>query len=116
MWGRGTIDIKFSVAALLEAASVLLAGGYTQPTRTLMFAFGHDEEVSGGGGRRARATLSGMGEWGEWSSGQMPCWGWQLQLSTAHVTQTGDSGQPLACCLNGSPASSRQAITQHNTL
>jgi acetylornithine deacetylase/succinyl-diaminopimelate desuccinylase-like protein len=25
VWGRGTIDVKFSVAALLEAASRLLA-------------------------------------------------------------------------------------------
>ncbi|KAG2445918.1 hypothetical protein HXX76_000521 [Chlamydomonas incerta] len=57
VWGRGTIDIKFSVAALLEAASALLEGGLAQPTRTLMFAFGHDEEVGGGLGANATAKL-----------------------------------------------------------
>ncbi|KAG2452483.1 hypothetical protein HYH02_002722 [Chlamydomonas schloesseri] len=58
VWGRGTIDIKFSVAALLEAATALIqGGGLVQPTRTLMFAFGHDEEVGGGLGANATARL-----------------------------------------------------------
>ncbi|GFR46955.1 hypothetical protein Agub_g8605, partial [Astrephomene gubernaculifera] len=49
-------DIKFSVAALLQAASELLGAGY-QPARTLMFAFGHDEEVGGRLGAGAAAEL-----------------------------------------------------------
>jgi acetylornithine deacetylase/succinyl-diaminopimelate desuccinylase-like protein len=34
------------VVLLLEAASALLAQGF-KPQRTLMFAFGHDEELMG---------------------------------------------------------------------
>lgn len=46
IWGRGTIDDKFTVVGLLEAASMLLEEGF-QPERTIYFAFGHDEEVGG---------------------------------------------------------------------
>ncbi|MDO8290590.1 MAG: M20 family peptidase [Parvibaculum sp.] len=46
IWGRGAIDCKASLIALLEAANTLMAKGYT-PKRTILFAFGHDEEVSG---------------------------------------------------------------------
>lgn len=46
VWGRGALDIKFSVMALLEAVTQLLHAGYT-PRRTLIFSFGHDEEVWG---------------------------------------------------------------------
>lgn len=44
MWGRGALDVKFSVTALLEAVTRLLAQGY-QPKRTILITFGHDEEV-----------------------------------------------------------------------
>tara|TARA_R110000868_G_scaffold171997_5_gene407781 strand:- start:188 stop:1699 length:1512 start_codon:yes stop_codon:yes gene_type:complete len=46
VWGRGAIDCKGSLIAMLEAAETLIAQGF-QPKRTIMFAFGHDEEVSG---------------------------------------------------------------------
>lgn len=46
IWGRGTIDDKFTVVGLLEATSMLLQEGF-QPERTIYFAFGHDEEVGG---------------------------------------------------------------------
>lgn len=46
VWGRGTIDDKFTVLGLLEAAEALLAQN-VQPQRTVYFAFGHDEEVGG---------------------------------------------------------------------
>ncbi len=48
IWGRGAMDDKGSLIAILEAADTLAASGWT-PTRTIMFAFGHDEEVSGAG-------------------------------------------------------------------
>jgi acetylornithine deacetylase/succinyl-diaminopimelate desuccinylase-like protein len=38
--------VKSGIVGLLEAASALLAEGY-QPARTLMFAFGQDEESGG---------------------------------------------------------------------
>ena len=46
IWGRGTMDDKVSVVAILEAVEALLTEGY-QPRRTLYLAFGHDEEVGG---------------------------------------------------------------------
>jgi carboxypeptidase PM20D1 len=56
VWGRGTIDDKGEVVALLDAAEKLAAGGF-QPQRTILFAFGEDEEVGGskGNGRIAKA-------------------------------------------------------------
>ncbi|MGH7788870.1 MAG: M20 family peptidase [Candidatus Binatia bacterium] len=56
IWGRGTLDDKGSALAILEAAELLLAAG-VQPPRTLYFAFGHDEEVSGHQGAKAIAAL-----------------------------------------------------------
>lgn len=46
VWGRGTMDDKYRVIAILEAVEQLLANGY-QPERTIYLAFGHDEEVGG---------------------------------------------------------------------
>ena len=49
IYGRGTLDDKEGVLGLLEAAEGLLAEGFA-PRRSLVFAFGHDEEVSGRNG------------------------------------------------------------------
>lgn len=46
VWGRGTIDDKFSVVAIMETIEHLLASGF-QPKRSIYLAFGHDEEVGG---------------------------------------------------------------------
>jgi len=46
IYGRGSLDDKLGVLGLLEAAESLLAEGFT-PQRTVVFAFGHDEEISG---------------------------------------------------------------------
>ncbi|MEM1151205.1 MAG: M20 family peptidase [Pseudomonadota bacterium] len=48
IYGRGTIDDKGSMVALMEAAEALAASGFA-PRRTVHFLFGHDEEVSGSG-------------------------------------------------------------------
>lgn len=56
VWGRGTMDDKVSVIAILEAVEALLAEGF-RPTRTLYLAFGHDEEVGGVRGAAAIAEL-----------------------------------------------------------
>lgn len=56
VWGRGALDDKGSVLAILEAAETLLALGH-QPRRTLILAFGHDEEVGGRDGAQAIAQL-----------------------------------------------------------
>lgn len=49
VWGRGAIDLKLSLMAMLEACEALLAEGF-RPRRTVYLAFGADEEVGGGRG------------------------------------------------------------------
>ena len=56
VWGRGALDDKASVLAILEAADALLTEGFV-PARTIRFAFGHDEEISGLIGARRLAAL-----------------------------------------------------------
>jgi len=46
IWGRGALDDKSSICAILEAVELLLRDGFT-PERTIYIAFGHDEEISG---------------------------------------------------------------------
>lgn len=56
VWGRGAIDDKGSMVAILEAAEFLAAQG-RRPTRTIIFAFGHDEEIGGDDGAIQMAAL-----------------------------------------------------------
>jgi carboxypeptidase PM20D1 len=46
IWGRGSVDDKIGVIALMESLETLLGEGL-RPQRSIYFAFGHDEEVSG---------------------------------------------------------------------
>lgn len=46
VWGRGAMDFKFGVIAILEAAEKLLAQGF-KPRQSLYLGFTHDEEVLG---------------------------------------------------------------------
>ncbi len=46
VWGRGSVDDKLTVMALMEAAELLLAEN-VRPERSIYFSFGHDEEVGG---------------------------------------------------------------------
>ena len=54
IFGRGCIDDKGAVISILESIEQLLKEGF-EPERTIYFAFGHDEEVSG---RRGAAKIS----------------------------------------------------------
>jgi carboxypeptidase PM20D1 len=56
VWGRGTLDDKVTVLGVLEAADMLLRDGW-RPRRTILFAFGHDEERGGERGAQAIARL-----------------------------------------------------------
>jgi len=58
VWGRGSVDDKIGVIALLESLEALLAEGL-QPQRSLYLAFGHDEEVGGGEGASQVAEYFG---------------------------------------------------------
>jgi carboxypeptidase PM20D1 len=51
IWGRGAIDDKSTVMALMEAMELTLKQGKA-PKRTLYFAFGHDEEIGGSQGAK----------------------------------------------------------------
>jgi carboxypeptidase PM20D1 len=46
IWGRGSLDDKIGVVALMEALELLLSEDI-RPQRSIYFAFGHDEEVGG---------------------------------------------------------------------
>ncbi|WP_067822843.1 M20/M25/M40 family metallo-hydrolase [Nocardia inohanensis] len=52
IWGRGAIDDKSRVIAILEAVEAALRDG-VRPRQTVYLAFGHDEEVNGTHGARA---------------------------------------------------------------
>ena len=60
LWGRGTLDDKQSMMAILEATERKLAAGWT-PKRTVYLAFGHDEEVGGTGAAAMAALLKSRG-------------------------------------------------------
>ncbi|MBI9044997.1 MAG: M20 family peptidase [Anaerolineaceae bacterium] len=51
IYGRGTLDIKNQMIASMEAVEYLLSNGF-QPKRSIMLAFGHDEEIGGPQGAR----------------------------------------------------------------
>jgi carboxypeptidase PM20D1 len=52
IWGRGSLDDKHSLMGVLEAVEYLLGKGIT-PLRTVLLAFGQDEEVGGTKGASA---------------------------------------------------------------
>ncbi|HEY5826469.1 MAG TPA: M20/M25/M40 family metallo-hydrolase, partial [Cyclobacteriaceae bacterium] len=54
IYGRGTMDDKVSVLAILEAVETSLRAGL-KPKRTIYLAFGHDEEI---GGDRGAASIA----------------------------------------------------------
>lgn len=56
IYGRGAIDDKGSLIALMESAEALLKEGFI-PETDIFFAFGHDEEASGMRGAKAIADL-----------------------------------------------------------
>lgn len=53
IWGRGALDMKNHLIAVLESVETLLSEGF-QPERTVYLCFGHDEEI-------VAATTSGAG-------------------------------------------------------
>lgn len=50
LWGRGTLDTKGNLNAILQAAESLIADGFV-PKRDIYFAFGGNEEVNGNGSK-----------------------------------------------------------------
>lgn len=60
VWGRGALDMKQGLIAWMEAAEALLKAGY-RPDRTILFAFGHDEETAGSGAAAIAGRLAAQG-------------------------------------------------------
>ncbi len=56
IWGRGALDMKFSLMGILEAVEILVREGF-QPKRTVFLALGHDEEIGGLNGANRIADL-----------------------------------------------------------
>lgn len=56
IWGRGSLDDKNQVHAILEAAEMKIKEGW-QPSRTIYFVFGQDEEVGGAEGAKKVADV-----------------------------------------------------------
>ena len=65
VWGRGTLDDKGQLIAILEAANRLAQAGF-QPERTIMFAMGQDEEVGGRGNAAIAKALQMRGSHFAW--------------------------------------------------
>lgn len=61
VWGRGSLDDKSPLVGLCETVEHLVTQGFV-PVRTLLFAFGHDEEV--GGSRGAALVAKRLSEQG----------------------------------------------------
>ena len=60
VYGRGAFDNKGSLIAIFEAMEALLEQGFS-PRRTILLAFGHDEEVMGSGAEATARTLQEKG-------------------------------------------------------
>ena len=66
IWGRGALDDKSGVIGMYEAATHLMQNDF-QPTRTVYFSFGHDEEIGGGGAALVADKLKNEGIQLQWS-------------------------------------------------
>jgi carboxypeptidase PM20D1 len=67
VWGRGAMDDKGHLIALMEAAERLAASGF-RPARDIYFLFGHDEEIGGADGAGGmRRVLDARGVRFEWT-------------------------------------------------
>ena len=60
VWGRGSVDDKGSLIALMEAVEGLAKAGF-KPQRTIYLVSGHDEEAGGGGAKAAADMLGKRG-------------------------------------------------------
>ena len=111
VWGRGAMDDKGSVFALLEAVEGLLAEGFT-PERTLLLAFGSDEEVGGEQGalliaeriaQRGTPVESALDEGGAIVAGAVP--GVAAPLALVGIAEKGSVGVTLSIEIEGGHSS-----------
>lgn len=60
LWGRGTLDDKGALVAILEAVEDALVAGFV-PAQDVYLSFGHNEEVAGDGAQAVVAELRRRG-------------------------------------------------------
>jgi len=60
IWGRGTLDDKASLVAVLESVEAQIFAGHT-PENDVYLSFGHDEETEGSGARAIVDLLESRG-------------------------------------------------------
>ncbi|NQX27935.1 M20/M25/M40 family metallo-hydrolase [Microbacteriaceae bacterium VKM Ac-2854] len=60
LWGRGTLDDKGALVAIMEAVEEALAAGFV-PRGDIYLCFGHNEEVAGDGAQAVVAELQQRG-------------------------------------------------------
>jgi len=111
VWGRGAMDDKGSLVAILEAVETLLAQGF-RPRRTVYLVFGHDEEVGGEAGAAAVAELlKGRGvqpffvldEGGAIADGFLP--GLDRPIATVGVAEKGSASVEIEVEVEGGHSS-----------
>lgn len=57
IYGRGALDMKGQLLAIMESIEMILKSGVTSPQKTIYLAFGHDEEIGGEYGGKAISNL-----------------------------------------------------------
>lgn len=60
VWGRGSVDDKGSLVAIMEGVEALVSSGF-KPKRGVILVFGHDEEGAQSGATAAAAALKARG-------------------------------------------------------
>lgn len=111
IYGRGTMDDKVSVLAILEAVETSLRSGI-KPRRTIYLAFGHDEEIGGDQGAASLAKYLQeqnvkfecvIDEGGEIAEGMVP--GLDKPLAIINVAEKGYASFELTITTKGGHSS-----------
>lgn len=122
IWGRGALDDKVSLMGIMEAVEMLLAKGFI-PKRTVLLAFGHDEEIGGAKGApliAARLKADGvraaavLDESGVISTGLMP--GVEGPVALIGIAEKGYLSLKLTAATSGGHSSMPAAPTAIGSL
>lgn len=116
LWGRGTVDNKGAVVAILEAVEAQLQTGQV-PANDIYLVFGHDEETHGSGARAVAELMQSRGirpglvldEGGAIVEGFFP--GVQAPMAAIGVSEKGPSVLRLVVDQLGGHASTPPKIT-----
>ena len=111
VWGRGAIDLKVSIMAMMEAVERLCAAGF-RPRRSLFLGFGADEETGGATGagriadelrRRGVRFAFSLDEGGVVTTGTVP--GVSRPVAAIGVCEKGYVSARIVCAGHGGHSS-----------